>query len=339
MKYFFIIFFLVSFSSLAIAQETKDLSNYPGKWIYSNNNLSGEWFGERYYKMNATELQKYHSTTEKLVNYLHQQPIAQNPVGVTLNVQSRAAYIQYDHEKLSASNERVKAEIYIPFCYFYEKNGKIDYACTEVSNIKLRTNDVSTAFESILNNNTIINNQALKDYHDLFILPKKLLDLGSGVFLYDGYYTNFIIVASNERPLWSPVTIREYTNKFMAYMIASTKESNSSDKLQQEVLDAFKKEIADIPSELMSQYAYTNGNPIRPLTGICTMEEDSTSAIYKINPDYFDSSLPRTAVQLITISIEGNADNADWGGTDAHRVWEFIQGLKGSDLKKLLDIN
>ena len=46
MKYFFIIFFLVSFSSLAIAQETKDLSNYPGKWIYSNNNLSGEWFGE-----------------------------------------------------------------------------------------------------------------------------------------------------------------------------------------------------------------------------------------------------------------------------------------------------
>lgn len=338
MKYFFIIFFLVSFSSLAIAQETKDLSNYPGKWIYSNNNLSGEWFGERYYKMNATELQKYHSTTEKLVNYLHQQPVAQNPLGVTLNAQARCSYIHYDHDKLSAATERVKAEIYIPFCYFYEKNGKIDYSCMEVSNIKLRTNDITCAFESI-GRNFSGNNQVLKDYHDLFILRKKLLDLGSGVFLYDGYYTNFIIVASNERPLWSPVTIREYTNKFMAYLIASTKESNSSEELQQEVLDAFKKEIADIPSELMSQNAYTNGNPLRPLTGICTMEEDSTSAIYKINPNYFDPSLPRTAVQLITISIEGHADDPDWGGISAHRVWEFIQGMKGSDLKKLLDIN
>ena len=325
-------------SSLAIAQETKDLSAYPGKWIYTNNNLSGEWYGEQYYKMTATELQKYHSTTEKLVNYLHQQPIAQNPQGVILNAQSRCSYVQSDHTRLSAATERVKAEIYIPFCYFYERNGKIGYSCDEVSNIKLRTNDISTAFESLLNNNTVLNNQALKDSHDLFILPKKLRDLGSGVYFYDGYYTNFIIVASNERPLWSPVTIREYTNKYMAYLIASTKESNNSDKLQQEVLDAFKKEIADIPSELMSQYAYTNGNTIRPLTGICTMEEDSTSAIYKINPSYFDPSLPRTAVQLITISIEGHADNADWGEVSAHRIWELIQGLKGSDLRNLLDI-
>jgi len=92
MKYIIIAFLLVGSSSVTLAQETKDLTNYPGKWIYTNNNLSGEWFGERYYKMNATELQKYHSTTEKLVNYLHQQPVAQNPLGVTLNAQARCSY-------------------------------------------------------------------------------------------------------------------------------------------------------------------------------------------------------------------------------------------------------
>lgn len=123
MQYIIIVFLFVSFSSVAISQERKDLATYPGKWIYTNDNLSNEWFGERYYKMTATELQKYHSTTEKLVNYLHQQPVAQNPLGVTLNVQSRCAY---DHYMLSAANERVKAEIYIPFCYFYERNGKIN---------------------------------------------------------------------------------------------------------------------------------------------------------------------------------------------------------------------
>jgi hypothetical protein len=69
------------------------------------------------------------------------------------------------------------------------------------------------------------------------------------------------------------------------------------------------------------------------------MEEDSTSALCIINPAYFDPSLPRTSVQLITILIEGHADDPDWGGISAHRVWEFIQGLKGSDLRKLLDVN
>jgi len=69
------------------------------------------------------------------------------------------------------------------------------------------------------------------------------------------------------------------------------------------------------------------------------MDEESAFALYKLNPAYFDPSLPRTSVQLITITIEGHADSPDWGGINAHRVWEFIQGLKGSDLRKLLDIN
>lgn len=328
---------LLGISSTAISQETKDLSNYSGKWIYTNNNLSNEWFSEKFYKMNVAELQKYHSTTEKLVNYLHQQPVAQNPLGVTLNVQSRAAYNHYDHERFPVKpNERVKAEVFIPFCHYYEKDRKIDYSCMEVSYIKLRTNDISMAFESIMSDNVLLDKQLLKDYHEIFILPKKLLDLGSGVFLYDGYYTNYIIVASNERPLWSPITNREYANRFLAYLIASYKEA---DNLQKMTIDALKSEIASIPPEMMNMPAYINGNTVRPLTQICSMDEDSTAALYKLNPEYFDLSLPRTAVQLITISIEGHADDPEWGGINAHRIWEFIQGMKGSDLRKLLDIN
>lgn len=338
MKLLHVIFLFVCFSFPALSQEKKDLSTYPGKWIYTNNNLSGEWYGERFYKMNATELQKYHVTTEKLVEYLHQQPVAQNPLGVILNAQSRAAYNHYDHALSPVKpTEKVKAEIYIPFCHFYERAGKIDFSCMEVSNIKLRTNDISTAFESLAKDNINLNNQVLKDYHDLFILPKKLIDLGSGVFLYDGYYTNYIVVASNERPLWSPITAREYTNRLLAFTIASFKESGKGD-LEQMTVDALKNEIAAIPPEIMNQPAYINGNTQRPLTQICSMEEDSTTALYKINPNYFDPSLPRTAVQLITVSIEGHADDAEWGGVNAHRVWEFIQGLKGSDLRNLLDI-
>ena len=320
----------------SFSQDNNDLAGVPGKWSYTDKNSSGEWFGEQYYKMTAVELQKYHSTTQKLVNYLQQQPAAQKPLGVNLNAESRAAYENYDHAAYPVKpNEKVKAEIYVHFCNLTYNNGKIDNACTEVSYIKLRTNDIASTFESAMSVDLISDKQAMKQFKEIFYRPKKLLDLGDGIFLYDGYYQNRIVVSGSDRPLWVPITNQEYTNSMLTYYNASLKEGT----IPQMVIDALKSEIAGIPAELMTMPAYTNGNAQRPLTGICTMEEDSTTALYKINPAYFDSSLPRTSVQLITILIEGNADDREWGSINAHRVWEFIEGLKGSDLKKLLDIN
>ena len=324
------------FVSQSFSQDNSDLANTPGKWFYTNNNQSNEWFGEVYYKMTAVELQKYHNTTEKLVHYLQQQPVAQKPLGVILNAESRAAYENYDHSTYPVKpNEKIKAEIYVPFCNLIYNNGKIDNACTEVSYIKLRTNDIASTFEPAMSVDLISDKQAMKQFKEIFFRPKKLLDLGDGVFLYDGYYQNRIIVTGSSRPLWLPITNQEYTNRMLTYYNASLKEGT----IPQMVIDALKSEIASIPADLMTMPAYTNGNAQRPLTGICTMEEDSTTALYKINPAYFDSSLPRTSVQLITILIEGHADDPDWGEINAHRVWDFIEGLKGSDLKKLLDIN
>lgn len=336
MRTIFIAVCLLRISSITISQESNDLPNIPGQWIYTNNNLSNEWFSEKFYKMNPAELQKYHNTTEKLVSYLHQQPVAQNPLGVTLNVQSRTAYNHYDHEKFPLKpGERVKAEVFIPFCNLIHRNGKVESACEEVSYIKLRTNDESQSFEPAMNYDQLDDKQAVNQFKEIFYLPGKLMDLGSGVYLYDWYYENRIVVNRNDRPIWIPITNKEYIDRMMVYYTASLKEG----KIPQMVMDALKSEIAAIPPEMMNMPAYINGNTDRSLTQICSMAEDSTSALYKLNPDYFDPSLPRTHVQLITITIEGHADSPDWGEINAHRVWEFIQGLKGSDLRKLLDIN
>lgn len=331
-----IVLLCIGLSHFSFSQENDDLATYPGKWVYTNNNLSNEWFGERFYKMNPAELQKYHSTTEKLVSYLHRQPVAQRPVGITLNAQSRAAYNHYDHELHPVKpDERVKAEVYLPFCSLIHRNDKVDYACDEVSYIKMRTNDEFQTFESAHRVSILYDKQAMKQFKEIFYLPRKLHDLGSGVYLYDWYYENRIVVARNDRPLWIPITNREYIKRLMAYSRASLAEGETP----QMVIDALESEIASIPPEIMSMPAYVNGNMERPLTEICTMEEDSTWALYIFNPDYFDPTLPRTQVQLITISIEGHADSEDWIGINAHRVWEFIHGLKGEDLRKLLDVN
>ncbi len=324
------------FSSSSFSQENSDFINTPGKWIYTNNNLSNEWFGEQFYKMNAAELSKYHSTIDKLVNYFQQQSVAQKPIGTTLNAESRAAYNHYDHDSYPVKpNERVKAEVYIPFCRLLQNGGKKDFDCIEVPYIKVRTNDETMTYESAMSVDIIDDKQAMKQYREIFFLPNKLLDLGSGIYLYDGYKENRIVISSNKRPLWIPITNKEYTQRMLAYYTAQVKEGISP----QMIIDALKEEIAGVPSDLLNMPAYTNGDPKRPLTGICSIEEDSTNALYIINPKYFDLSLPRTFVQLITITIEGHADDPDFGDINAHRVWELIIGLKGNDLKKLLDID
>ena len=329
---FILIFcFFVSFS-----QESKDLTTYPGQWIYTNDNLSGEWYVEKYYSMNASELQKYRSTTEKLVNYLHQQPVAQKPLGVTLNAKARAKYDNYDHALHPVKkDEMVKAEVFIPFCSLINSNGKVEYACDEVSFVDVITNDENEVFEPAMNYDLLDDLQAAKQFTEIFYLPKKLLDLGGGVYLYDWYYKNRIVIPLNNRPIWLPITNKEYTDRLMVYYNASFKEG----KIPQMVIDALKSEIDAIPPDLMNALAYLDANDERPLTAIIYGNENSTFPLYKFNPDYFDKSLPRTQVQLITITIEGKADDAEWGEINAHRVWEFIQGLKGADLKKLLDEN
>jgi hypothetical protein len=282
--------------------------------------------------MTPTELDKYHATTEKLVSYLQQQPIALSPQGVTLNAQARAVYNHFDHAM--TASERVKAEIYVPFCKLVLRNGRIENACTEVSYIKIRTNDESAIYEPAFSFDKLIDKKALNQFKGIFYLPEKLMDIGSDVFLYNGYYENRLVVARSDRPPWLPITNKEYITRMMSYYNASLKEG----LIPQMAMDALKSEISAVPADMMMMPAYINENTKRPLTGICAMEEDSARALYKLNPNYFDPSLPRTSVQLLTMTIEGQADSPEWGEISAHRVWEFVQGMKGSDLRKLLDV-
>ena len=334
MKVICICLFLFA-SVISFCQSTNDLTNYPGTWIYTNDNLSKEYYGEKFYSMNAEELQKYHSTTKILVDFLHQQPVAEKPLGVTLNVKARAKYIHYDHVRYPVRpQERVKSEVFIQFCNLFLKNGKIDHACDEVSFIDLITNDETEVYEPAMTYDLLDDKQAVRQFAEIFYLPKQLLDLGSGVYLYDWYYKNRVIIARNDRPIWQPITYQEYINRMMIYYNASLKEG----KINEMVMDALKKEIGTIPPEIMNEPAYLEVNDRFPLTSVATGSKTSAGALYKLNPDYFDRSLNRTKVQLITINIEGHADIPSWGEVNAHRVWEFISGMKGEELRKLLDV-
>ena len=197
------------------------------------------------------------------------------------------------------------------------------------------SNDEFQLYKPAMNYDQIDDKLALNHLKELFFLPHKSLDLGDGICLYDWYYKNRVVISRSDRQLWLPVTIREYINRMLIYSTASLKE----EKIPQMVMDALKSEIAAIPVEMMNQPAFLSSSSGRPLTSICGQDVEAASALYKLNPGYFDTSLPRTQVQLTSMTIEGHADSPDWRGISAKRVWEFIQGMKGSDLRKLLDIN
>jgi len=319
-------------------QESFRLPDYPGKWLYLNENNSGEWYDESFYRMNTTELNAYHKTHEKFESFFRNQPLVSHIKGINLSAKSRAMYDHYDHARYPVkNNERVKARLFIQFCPILKRENKIEWFCDEVPYMDIVTNYPKACYESgtsitLLNNLDVCNKML-----EMFYMPDSLLDLGDGVILFDWYYENRVVIAVNKRPWWKPVTTREYIERTLAYHKESLKEGNTEEQI---VLDAIEKEIALVPEWLLDQPVYlSNELDDRPLLGICSKNEPGARAFCKFNPGYFDNTLPKTTVQLITITIPGHNDSKDYGEIDSQNLWKYIEGLKGADLLKLLSTN
>lgn len=318
------------------AQEINYLTDMPAQWKYYNENNSGEWYDLKFYKMNAKELNEYQHTTEKLDLFFGTQAVINSIRGINLNAHARCFYNHYDHELVPVKPEElVKANLFIGFCSIFEKNGKPADACMEVPYIDVKTNCQDATYEAGLVAERDRGTEQGEKMHEMFFLPKKLLDLGEGVYLYDFYYDNVIVVARDSRPYWIPVKTQEYIDRSLAYHNMNLQ----NDSHYQMVIDQVKKEIAMVPPVLLNQPVYvSNILEDRKLLGICTQEEDGAHPMYRFNPEYFDPALPRTKVQLITISIPGNLDDKNLETeNDRLSVLKYISTLKGSELKELLD--
>lgn len=325
-------------STMLLAQETKYLPEHKGKWIYTNENTSGEWFDEKFYKMDAGEILQYHKTTERLMKYFSGQPISQNPIGVDLKSHARTMYNHYDHERYPViASERIKAKLLIQFCPLLELQGKTESFCDEVPYLDVITNYPRATYEPGMNITLLNNLDVCNKMLEMFYLPDTLMNLGNGVILYKWYYENRAVIAGNKRPYWIPVTTKEYIERTLNYYNESIKEGNTE---QQMVLDALKKEIALVLPGQMNRPVYiSNDMPDRPLLGICDKGEPGAKALCKFNPDYFDNTVAKTNVQLITITIPGHTDHADDPDISSKNVWDFIKGLDGKELLGLLDVN
>ena len=112
------------------------------------------------------------------------------------------------------------------------------------------------------------------------------------VVLYD---TGVVLLGRNPRPFWVPVTREDYLRGVSAKLAAST---SGSDALE----EAIRGELAALTPEERRLQAYTHRDS-PAISQLAPASMERATPLYKFNPAYFDAALPRTAIQLITVTF------------------------------------
>jgi len=332
-KFLFVLFFLTVTSMNSIfAQEF--LEDTPGKWDYSySSEKKGGYRSELNYSMNASETKMFKQKINDIVEFLHQSQVLANPKGFTASVKS-CAYtniykINYDFNKLK--NAFVQSEIVVRFCpLFRNKSGKIITESDEMSHCDFMLNNPLTTTYTYMNYegdgyNKEINNAANK-LNELFIKPGIIKDFGDGI---TAYTDGVVVISGTKKPYWIPVTVGEFFDlQIKLWELLSKKEGNSA------VLDVIKQEKSKYTPEELKLPAYSTSGRISRIT-----DQKNDMPYMRFNPGYFDKTLPRTDIQLITIKTITDVYQGGCTGksVDVERHCEFIRKLDLKKLKEFLD--
>ncbi len=327
-KFLFISFLLIVISvNFTFAQEF--LVDTPGKWDYSfTKEKKGGYRSEANYSMTASETKIFRQKINNIVEFLHQSSVLSSPKGFTASVKScvysNVYKINYDLSKLNKA--LIQSEIVVRFCpIFKNKAGKIITESDEVSHCDFMLNNPYTTTYTYQNyegdgyNKGI--NSAAKELNELFIKPGIIRDFGNGITAYND---GVVIIAQTKKPYWIPVTVGElFDLQIKLWEQISKKEGNTA------VLDVIKQEKSKYTPEELKLPAYSANDKISKIT-----DKKNDMAYMRFNPDYFDKSLPRTDIQLITIKTITDVYQGGCTGKsiDVVRHCEFIRKL---DLKKL----
>lgn len=298
----FFILFLVP--SLLNAQKSSEfLPDKPGKWTYSTN-----------IKRPGAEVAAFNKNLAVLAEWFHQNtPILTNPKG--FDIEAHSVGIWDDDYKKNLCNYGLRAEIYFNFQHFFSKGGK---RIVEPPHYSFYINNTEGGHGTNPNYKYFSEqeydpsrlkkfsptqqkaiNGAVKKMNGVFSVFPFVKELAPGVNLYDcelgGCAT--AVVFNPERPdFWLPVTVRELAGMYLEYY-TQTKDDF--------ILPYLKKEIERISEEEMNAPVFS-GHDERTIFRFSGKEEGLQNM--RFNPEYWDKSLPPSAIQFMTF---GNAQPSE----------------------------
>lgn len=333
-----ILFSIISFSQ----NKYKLAPDAAGKWDYSYiNEAKSSYRSDANYMLSASELATFKKKINSVVETLHQNPVTSNPVGYEATVTAciYANMYRYKYNVANLAGMIPHSEIVVRFCPLYVEvaTGKYRKNCLEVFHCNVWLNDIEQTvsgaqiFEPIDKSNP--HDDAAAKRNEVFQAPEVYKQLSEGVTL----YTNSVMIfAKPGKPYWLPVTAGEYFDRLIKYWtLESEKEGNHL------FLDMLLKEKEKFSEEDLRKPAYNGENPVSQIT-----VKPNERPYMRKNPDYFDKTLPRTAVQLITINV--NSDLLDKNFDPKHylkaetymdilRYYEYCKAIDVEKIKSLLD--
>jgi len=133
--------------------------------------------------------------------------------------------------------------------------------------------------------------KAAADLNDLFRVFPYIRDIAPGVRLYGG--GNLIVFNPDRPPFWIPVTVREVANMKLAYY-------SLIDKV---LLPVLKEEIAKLSEAELNAPAFSGHDEYFVLNvhpQLDDPEKEQGGQMMRFNPEYWDRSLPPSAIQFLT---------------------------------------
>ncbi|MDP3180890.1 MAG: hypothetical protein Q8M67_03675, partial [Bacteroidota bacterium] len=258
-------------------------------------------------KTPGAEVLAFNKNLATVAEWFHQNvPMLTNPKGFDLNAW---AYGQWDdYYKLKKSSYSLRAEIDFGFQLFYSKGGKW---IIEPPHYSFDINDTETGHGTNPNYNyfsvsehdpfSVKNispaqkkaiNDAVDQLNGIFAVFPFSKELTPGVHVYkesvNGYSSHIIVFNPERPPYWIPLTLKELAEIHLDYYTSQKDEF---------LLPQLKKEIAELSEEELNAPAYS-GHDTHFVLKANGKEEGLQ--LMRFNPDYWDKSLPPSAIQFMT---------------------------------------
>lgn len=275
----------------AQSESAKYLPDKPGKWSYSSN-----------IKAPGTETVALNKNLAALAGWFHQNvPMLLNPKGYDLDAWAYGSWD--DHYKMSKRNYALRAEMVFNFQLFLSAGGKWT---VEPPHYEFDINNTESGHGSNFNYPTFNNveddpslekaiNDAATKMNEVFAVYPFVKSPTPGVNYYDVESKDFgnLVVFNPDRPaFWIPVTVRELAEIHLQYYKFKNKT-----ELDRMVHAQLEKEIAELSKDELNAPAFS-GHDEHFVLKVNGKREGLQ--LMRFNPDYWNRSLPNTAIQFMT---------------------------------------
>lgn len=172
-----------------------------------------------------------------------------------------------------------------------------------------------------------------------FTVPLRKKIVEPGIDVYDGEC--FVIYDSSRPPYWIPVTVDE------AFQAIREFYKNQPDDIGKDMaVKMIEKEYTAIPGSDRDKHAYFGGNLSRISSTPGIPDQDSIfPCIVKVNPEYWNKALPKSAIQLIYFRSVQNKDylrrlKEEWlkANSISYNEMRFEESFDLDDIRNLVPL-